>query len=239
MGVFQSLSVVALRQLVGGACNTVGISVGGEAIVEFLTGRFIDHSQKLTSALKTANEQAWKSLEIALGGESWWSRFFGSAEDRAFRTEVQSFLDDAQLPGPPDTDFRRCCLDELRTARKDGLLTGDSLAPDELARQAGTFDRFDDPQAVIDAEWKMVERTAGELRERCPKLYKYTGCADEFGAVALPHCSGRLVLFSARGRERPRVVSRPGDRQTGCPCRDDRGHKCQREKVGTADPKAP
>jgi hypothetical protein len=61
MGVFQTLSVVALRQLVGGACNAVGISAGGEAVVTFLTNRFVNHSQKLTSALQTANEQAWKA----------------------------------------------------------------------------------------------------------------------------------------------------------------------------------
>ena len=42
----------------------------------------------------------------------------------------------------------------------------------DLAKQTATFARYENPQALLDAEWKVVEQTAGELRERCPNLYK-------------------------------------------------------------------
>ena len=65
----------------------------------------------------------------------------------------------------------RQALEELRAAQSRGALKGDNLAPSYLARAAGDFARFIDPQAIIEAEWMLVERTAGELRESCPKLY--------------------------------------------------------------------
>jgi len=58
MGVFLNLSVVALRQLVSGACSVVGMGDSGEKVVDLLTNRFTDHSQKLTTALQTANDRA-------------------------------------------------------------------------------------------------------------------------------------------------------------------------------------
>lgn len=134
MGVFQTLSVVALRQLVGGACTAVGASPVGEAVVDFLANRFTDHSSKLTTALQTANERAWKTLELALAGDSFWERCktaLARREDQAFRRQVRSFLDNVPLlefSGKPD--FRKACLQELQAARKANHLTAGVLAPD-------------------------------------------------------------------------------------------------------------
>jgi len=87
MSIFFSLSTFALRQLVGGACEAVGVKDSGEAVVAFLTQRFTDHSQRLTKALQTANDNAWKALEIALAGDSLWERCkaaLARTEDKAF-----------------------------------------------------------------------------------------------------------------------------------------------------------
>ena len=74
MGIFLSLSGIALRQVVGGALQTVGLDKAGDGVIDYLTARFTDHSQRLTKALQSANEKAWKAFEVALGGESLWDK---------------------------------------------------------------------------------------------------------------------------------------------------------------------
>jgi len=61
------------------------------------------------------------------------------------------------------TDFREKCREEMVCARKDGLLTDGALSAGELAREAGSFARFVDPQELLDAEWKVVRQVANEL----------------------------------------------------------------------------
>ena len=50
-------------------------------------------------------------------------------------------------------------------------MTAGQLSFDELAKQSGALARYDNPQVLLDAEWKVVEQTAGQLRE-FPNLYK-------------------------------------------------------------------
>lgn len=100
MGIVQSLSAVALRQVVSGALQTVGISSGGDAVIGFLTERFTDHSQRLTAALQCAIERAWTAFEVALGGESLWDRCkvaLARSEDQAFGEEVRAFLNNEPI----------------------------------------------------------------------------------------------------------------------------------------------
>jgi hypothetical protein len=128
MSVFLSLSSLALRQLVEGACAALGVKDGGEAVVGFLTERFTDHSQRLTAALQTANGRAWKAMEVALAGESLWDRCkvaLSRGEDRAFREQVRAFLDSSPLTPASVThaDVFKKALQELRAARSRGLLT--------------------------------------------------------------------------------------------------------------------
>ena len=177
MGVFQSLSVVALRQLVGGACSKVGAGAAADDVVKFLASRFIDHSQKLTNALQTANDRAWKALETALAGDSLWQRCKGlvaNAEEKAFAQQVRAFLDISPFKSQKDEHVRilRDALKELRDARSQGLLTGSTPSFHDLAKQAGAFARFGDQQVQLDAEWKLIDQTAGELRESCPNLWR-------------------------------------------------------------------
>src|SRR5262249_61041049 len=137
--------------------------LGGEAgeaavsgVVEFLVRHFSDHSQRLLEALRHANERAWRALEVALAGDSLWDRcklVMASGDEKAFREQVRPFLDTCSLAELQGRDaFRQACLNELRAARKAGLLTEGTLEPTALARKAGAFARFSDPQQAVDAE---------------------------------------------------------------------------------------
>src|SRR5438552_90935 len=100
MSITQNLCALALKGVVGGACKLAGIEAGlgaADGVAGFLTQRFVDHSQTLTRALQKANEQAWKAVEVALAGDSFWDKckllVFTSADDKAFREQVRPFLD--------------------------------------------------------------------------------------------------------------------------------------------------
>jgi Protein kinase domain len=170
MSIVLHVSALALRQLVDGAWEAVGGKEGGAAVVRFLTDRFTDHSQRLNRALSSATESAWKALELALAGESFWARLralSGRREDQAFAQQVRAFLDAVGPAGPTDSEpaFRRHCLRELRAARKAGLLTSGELSPEHLARQVGAFARFTDAPALLEAEWRLVGALAEALVE--------------------------------------------------------------------------
>ena len=168
MSLILNLSTLALRQIVDSAGSAVGVQGGGDLVVGFLTDRFIDHSQRLTEALKDTNERAWWALEISLTGECFWDRckaMLARAEDKAFARQVRAFLDATPWPELSGKQaFRKMCLDELRAARKVGLLTGGTLDPKQLAKQTGDFARFGDPKSLLDGEWRLVNGMAEELK---------------------------------------------------------------------------
>src|SRR5262249_49267415 len=73
MPVWQTISVLALRPLVSGAAHAVGMSLADDAmdgVTKFLAERLGDPSRRLPRALERSTIQAWRSLEIALAGES-------------------------------------------------------------------------------------------------------------------------------------------------------------------------
>jgi ABC-type transporter Mla subunit MlaD len=162
MLVLLQLSAIALRQVAG---------PGSDAAINALTDRYTDRSTKLIDTLKSANAQAWKAVEIALAGSSWWDRAkrtVASGDQTAFRKQVQAFLEATppeQLPGADD-EFRRVCLTELKAARRAGLLPGEEI-PDTnaLRTQAKALARFEDPKAVLDAEFDSISKAASALRE--------------------------------------------------------------------------
>ena len=169
MSILLNLSTLALRHVVDGACAAVGIKQSGEAVVNFLTERFTDHSQRLTIALQNANDKAWKALEIALAGDSLWDRcknLIARSEDKAFAQQVRAFLDATPLPElSGKMAFRQKCLEELLAARNAGVLTQGSLDQRQLAKQTGDFARFGDPASVVNAEWRLVVTIATELKQ--------------------------------------------------------------------------
>ncbi len=116
----------------------------------------------MTEALALSNEKAWKTIEIALGGQRFWDRF-ASAEDQALREQVKAFLTSAVKEDDPG--YLTACLKELRQAREKGQLTAsDGFHPESLAEEVGPFARFDDPEALLAAECNLVEEIARELQ---------------------------------------------------------------------------
>src|SRR3954454_278866 len=196
MSITHSLCALALKGVVGGACKLAGVEAGlvaADGVAGFLTQRFVDHSQALTRALQKATEQAWKAVEIALAGDSFWDKcklVFHSADDKTLREQVRPFLDAcplAELSGK--TQFRQDCLRELRAAAKANLLAVGALDPKALARHAGAFARYSDPQALLDAEVQALEQMGDDLRA--------AGYANLAAFVALRPQGGPPVLVVA------------------------------------------
>ncbi len=179
MGVALHLSALAVKSVVDKACSAIGVTEAGEKVVAYLAQRFTDHSRRLGEALEKANENAWKSLEIALAGESFWQHcqaLLGQRENHAFGRQMRAFLDAAPQAGFPQhpAAFRQQCLQDLRRARKAGLLNTDKPDPQNLARRVADFTRYADPQALIEAEWKAVEAMADDLRRAgCEPLGRF------------------------------------------------------------------
>src|SRR5262249_47274360 len=130
----QDLCALALRGLTGGACKALGCEAGAaavEGVVGFLMRHFADHSQRMLEALRNANERAWRALEVALAGDGLWDRcklVLASGDEKAFREQVRPFLDGCSLAELHGRDaFRQACLNELRAARKAGLLAEGKL----------------------------------------------------------------------------------------------------------------
>ncbi len=173
MAVVQQLSVVAVRSLFEGFCRSIGFEAGAaasEAAVKFLSSRFTDHSGRLGEALLRATGNAWRALELALAGDGWWDKVkvtLARKEDQAFREQVGAFLRTTPLAGLPShpPEFRQQALRDLRAAQKAGALTGGAIDPQALAQAAGPFARYAEPQALIDAEWQVLEQVTASLRE--------------------------------------------------------------------------
>ncbi|MFO0841373.1 MAG: hypothetical protein U0797_03095 [Gemmataceae bacterium] len=172
MAIVQQLSVVAVRSLFEGFCRSIGFEAGAaasEAAVKFLGSRFTDHSARLVDALQRAAANAWRALELALAGDSWWDKVkvtLARKEDQAFREQVSAFLRVTPLAGLPShpPEFRQQALRDLRAAQKAGALGG-PLDPQALARDAGPFARFGDPRTLLDAEWRAIEQVVASLRQ--------------------------------------------------------------------------
>lgn len=174
MSILLSAATFVMRELVKSAVQAVS-GPGGEAaaqtVVNFLGRHFTDHSQRLTLAFRNANDRAWRAVEIALQGESWWGRVRGRlqpAEDRAFSQQVQLYLSQVKLAG--NTVDPAKVLEQLREARRRKLLDQGSLTPADLARQAGEFARFRDPAAQLQLERRATRAIADALRHEFAHL---------------------------------------------------------------------
>src|SRR4051812_38171947 len=153
MGIVQSLSLIAVKQVAVGALQIAGI----DAVASFLGNHFTNNSRRLTQALQTSNSRAWHALEIALAGESLWNKL-DDADDRAFRNQLRAYLDLAPLGEAPgrDPEFRAQCLRELRAARKSGLLLGTPVEPADLAQQAAELAPYGEAGGLIEREWQAL-----------------------------------------------------------------------------------
>src|SRR5262245_9115772 len=173
MAIVQQLSVVAVRTLFEGFCRTIGFEAGAaasEAAVKFLGSRFVDHSGRLSEALQRATANAWRALELALAGDSWWDKVkvtLARKEDQAFREQVGAFLRATPLAGLPShpPEFRQQALRDLRAAQKAGALGAGGIGLQAMARDASSFARYAEPQALVDAEWRALEQVTASLQQ--------------------------------------------------------------------------
>src|SRR5262249_10478279 len=99
MAILQTLSCLALPGVAEGIPAPLGLALGVrlDRVLNTLRQRFSDHSQPLTEALQKATTRAWRALEIALAGESWWDQCktrLASADEKAFREPMRTFLAD-------------------------------------------------------------------------------------------------------------------------------------------------
>jgi formylglycine-generating enzyme required for sulfatase activity/tRNA A-37 threonylcarbamoyl transferase component Bud32 len=165
IGTMAEVVVKDGAKVLGRIAEEAAGKVAGEwarKVVETIRGHFTNHSEKLTEALARSNEKAWKTIEIALGGQRLWDRF-ASAEDHALREQVKAFLTSAVKEDDPG--YLTSCLKELRQAREKGHLTAtNGFRPESLAEDVGPFARFDDPEALLAAESNLVEEVARELQ---------------------------------------------------------------------------
>jgi hypothetical protein len=136
--------------------------------VDRLRGHFTDESQELTVALRTANDQAWKTLEIALAGPTlwdgtWFAAVKTSQTDRSLVGSIRDCLD-ASIG---DQGYCKACLKDLRHAREAGVIDAfEKFSLVELVDDANPFARFDDPEAILEAENALVDSIAAEFRSR-------------------------------------------------------------------------
>ncbi|HVS40554.1 MAG TPA: protein kinase [Gemmataceae bacterium] len=153
-GFFSALCSLALKQL-----NLEGL----EQIRDWLGDHFSDQGRRLTNALKASNEKAWRALEIALAGESLWNKL-DRADDRAFRQQLAGFLKQLPLPELDGKQVsRKQILENIRDAKKQGLLFG-RLLPQDLADRVGPMADRTDPQKVLVAERKALGDMAAFLK---------------------------------------------------------------------------
>ncbi len=169
MSLFSQLCGLALRGAATQAASLVGAASAGQAAADLLCKSFTDHSEKLTEALARSHARAWAAVELSLAGRSWWDSAKGllhSGTDRAFRDQVQAFLDANPLDGMDGhgPDFRGQCLAQLHAARKAGLLDKEALDPRDLAARVGDLSRFGDAPGAVEAEFRVLTEMSARLR---------------------------------------------------------------------------
>ncbi len=189
MGVVRFLSSLTFRGVLPGVCEALGVEAakaGPEIVFAVLSTRFRDHSQRITEALQESVNRSWSALEVALAGDSWWKRVkstLGRSEDQVFAGQVRAFLDAAPLPELTGKDsFRLACLDDLKAARKKGLLTH---VPDG----GDLFTRYLDPKSLLNSELEVMADVAALLKE--------AGHANLAHLLSLQAAQGQSLLVVA------------------------------------------
>jgi hypothetical protein len=183
MSVVCHLIAFGLRQTIGeGVAN----------VVEVIASRFRDQSRTLPAALGRAHDRAWRALGVALAGDGFLDRvkvLFASGDDKGIRAQVHLFLEGqgVSFRGTP-AEFRQACLDDLQRLRRSGSLSVSYLSSPEVAQQAAHFQRYTDPESLIEGARRAVDQVAEAIRENHPNLAKL---------LRTPTPSGPPLLASA------------------------------------------
>jgi len=219
--VSQHLVGVALQQLVSGAVTVAKFSVAsgeptGNAAagvlapaLKFLQSRFTDQSSRLTTAIEGATDRSWRALELVLAGDSLWDRLksaMSPADMKAFRHDVRGLLSAANIDGNYPVD-RKAASQELRAARKAGLLQPTGLTPAGMVKSLGVFARFDNPAELATAQWQATGAVASDLTAQG---YSALAAVVAFqpGGASLPLLGVAIRYFFRRAVEQDAELSR-------------------------------
>jgi serine/threonine protein kinase len=159
MFIVNTLCALAVRHYMGESADRV---------VAALLDHVDDHSLRVTRALHTANDRAWRALELALAGDSWWDRFKGKLarrEDQALAQQIRAFLDANPLrefAGQPGTQ-PQLCLRDLQAARQAGHLNARPEV-NEVARQVQAFKRYHDSEALVKQDMEVIGQLAAHVK---------------------------------------------------------------------------
>src|SRR5687767_11505167 len=138
MSLVRALSVLVVKQV---------LTDRAESLFGFLGDRFSDNARRLEKALHNSSARAWQALELALAGSSWWQAVtstFTSHEEQGLVQHIRAYLTSL----PPDVlpareeAFRNRCLNDLRSARRVGLVPGTSFSVHAAAGDAQAFARY-------------------------------------------------------------------------------------------------
>lgn len=185
MSLYRDMALLAVRQFLGDRADS---------LLRFMSDRFGDHGRRLDAALRQANERAWRCLEVALAGSSWWSSCTGllsARDEKQLKAHIQGFLASLpadQLAGDGEA-FRARARTELQAARRAGLVPGPDLSARELSDEVRTFARYSDPRQLIEMDRRSVEGMAEVLRRE--------GFADLARYVSLRPGNGPPLLVQA------------------------------------------
>jgi hypothetical protein len=168
MSVLASLAAFSLRQVLGDGIDNATTAVQKS---------FHDHPETLPKAIQRAQVRAWQSLGIALAGDRLLDRvklfrlFCSGPEEKEVREQIRAFLEYnavafAGMPG----EVNAKCLAEMLGLLRSGLLAGDSLLADEVARQAEDFRRYADGPSLVEGACLAVKRVAQGLEGGYPNL---------------------------------------------------------------------
>lgn len=164
MAIAGLLSQFTFRQISFGATAAIQMT-SAEAVTNFLGERLFDQSGKMIVALEQANLRAWKSLEVALAGETLWNKL-DPAADKSFRQQIREYLDSTPFGNLSShgEEFRKGCLHELREARKAGLLLRGGLSPEQIIEQIASFAAFTEDAEMVEKEWQTLNELENTLR---------------------------------------------------------------------------
>jgi serine/threonine protein kinase len=169
MSLVGKLIGFGFRQALGSVADD-----GAGEVIRLVKQHFTDHSQTLPKALARANDRTWQALGIALAGDGFLDQvkvFFASGDDKGIREEVRQFLQGgaAQFEGCP-AELRKKCLAELKSVRQAGLLSAENLSGSEIARQTASFQRYADPQGLVDGAQLVASEMADAFAKEFPNL---------------------------------------------------------------------
>lgn len=159
---------MALAHRLIGFALTQAIGVGGRAVSDQLDVWLDDPAERLPKALSSANDDAWRVLELALQGQgeigdrlaALPARLFNTAEKRGLADAVGAFLDQHPL-SLPDRAAASAALVELRDARARGLLALGGR--DGLGIGTSGLAAHGDPFALLGAAQGAVAALADDL----------------------------------------------------------------------------